>query len=251
MEATTDLWEIPAESATRVGHPAPFPVELPERLIQLFTYRDDLVLDPFMGSGTTAVAALRTERHFAGYETDEDYVLQSKRRVEAERQRQTGAPPLRVVLPGRPDDGAHGDDARASALREGRAAREVARVTLERSGFVDIEQEVSFPEGVDVSFVAQDAHGRPWRVDVAGGFTSSRPGLRRTEVLWKTLGKAAVLASVRRGVGLVVLTTDVPAAGSDGDSALRALVGPGKPIHDVIVLTNEDDVGRLRDLGSS
>ena len=55
MEATLDVWEIPAESATRVGHPAPFPVALVERCIQLFTYDGDVVLDPFMGSGTTAV----------------------------------------------------------------------------------------------------------------------------------------------------------------------------------------------------
>ncbi len=55
MEDTLDVWEIPAESATRVGHPAPFPVELPARLIDLYTYRGDLVLDPFVGSGTTAV----------------------------------------------------------------------------------------------------------------------------------------------------------------------------------------------------
>jgi site-specific DNA-methyltransferase (adenine-specific) len=251
MEATTDLWEIPAESATRVGHPAPFPVELPERLIQLFTYRGDLVLDPFMGSGATAVAAVRTERHFAGYDTDEDYVLRSKRRLDDERQRLARAQPLRVVLPGRPDDSAHGDDTRAGALREGRAARDVARLTLERSGFVDIEQEVSFPEGVEVSFVARDQRGRPWHVDVAGGFTSSRPGLRRADALWKALGKAAVLASARPGVGLVLLTTDVPTAGSAGDSALRALVGAGKPIHDVIVLTSEDDLRRLAALGSS
>lgn len=68
MENTLDLWEIPAESATRVGHPAPFPVELPARLIELYTYRGDLVLDPFAGSGTTAVAALRCGRHYAGYD---------------------------------------------------------------------------------------------------------------------------------------------------------------------------------------
>jgi DNA modification methylase len=60
MENTLDVWEIPAESATRVGHPAPFPVELPARLIELYTYRGDLVLDPFAGSGTAAVAAIRT-----------------------------------------------------------------------------------------------------------------------------------------------------------------------------------------------
>ena len=70
MAATRDVWEIPAESATRVGHPAPFPVDLPKRLIDLFTYYDDLVLDPFMGAGTTAVAAVRTGRSFVGCETE-------------------------------------------------------------------------------------------------------------------------------------------------------------------------------------
>ncbi|MDP8991655.1 MAG: site-specific DNA-methyltransferase, partial [Actinomycetota bacterium] len=72
LEATTDVWEIPADSATRVGHPAPFPVELPQRLIELYTYRDDLVLDPFVGSGSAAVAAVRTGRRFVGYDTDDN-----------------------------------------------------------------------------------------------------------------------------------------------------------------------------------
>ena len=81
VDATTDVWDLPAESATRVGHPAPFPVELPRRLIELYTYRGDLVLDPFMGSGSTAVAAVRTERHFVGFDTDPDYVALAERRV--------------------------------------------------------------------------------------------------------------------------------------------------------------------------
>ena len=81
MEATTDLWEIPAESARRVGHPAPFPLELPARLIHLYTYYDDLVLDPFIGSGTTAVAAVRTGRHYVGYDTDDAYVERTKARI--------------------------------------------------------------------------------------------------------------------------------------------------------------------------
>lgn len=74
MAATLDVWEIPSESATRIGHPAPFPVDLPRRLIELYTYRGDLVLDPFMGSGTTAVAAVRTGRHYVGFDTDPAYV---------------------------------------------------------------------------------------------------------------------------------------------------------------------------------
>lgn len=81
LEGTIDVWEIPTESATRVGHPAPFPVALPRRLIELFTYRNDLVLDPFIGSGTTAVAAVETERHFVGFDTDPGYIDLATRRV--------------------------------------------------------------------------------------------------------------------------------------------------------------------------
>ena len=81
MEATTDVWEIRPASATRVGHPAPFPVELPQRLIELYTYRGDLVLDPFIGSGTTAVAALRPGRHYAGLDTDSAYIALAEQRL--------------------------------------------------------------------------------------------------------------------------------------------------------------------------
>jgi site-specific DNA-methyltransferase (adenine-specific) len=254
MEATTDTWEIPPESATRVGHPAPFPVELPERLIQLFTYRDDLVLDPFVGSGTTAVAAVRTERHFVGYDTEEDYVLQSKRRVEAERDRlehsnDEESEPLRVILPGRPGSAPEEEEFQARAVREGRAARDLARQALEQCGFSTIEHEVSLPEGVEVNFVARDRRGQPWHFDVSGGFTSSRPGLKRTDTLWKALGKAAVLADAYPKVPLVLLTTDAPSKGGAGDAALRILLGERKPIHDVIVLSNSDDLLRLRNFG--
>lgn len=81
LDATLDVWEIPPESATRVGHPAPFPVDLPRRLIQLYTYRDDLVLDPFMGSGTTAVAAVATHRHYVGFDTDPAYASLAEERI--------------------------------------------------------------------------------------------------------------------------------------------------------------------------
>ena len=84
LEATLDVWEIPSESARKVGHPAPFPVALPQRLIELYTYRGDLVLDPFMGSGTTAVAAVRSGRHFVGFDTEEEYVDLARARVAGE-----------------------------------------------------------------------------------------------------------------------------------------------------------------------
>jgi DNA modification methylase len=84
MEATLDVWRIPPESARRVGHPAPFPVELPRRLIELYTYRGDVVLDPFMGAGSTALAAARCGRHYVGYDTDAAYVELAARRLAAE-----------------------------------------------------------------------------------------------------------------------------------------------------------------------
>jgi site-specific DNA-methyltransferase (adenine-specific) len=88
--ATLDVWEMRPESARRVQHPAPFPVELPERFIHMFTYVGDVVLDPFLGSGSTAVAAARNRRHYVGYDLDPEYVAKAEQRVATE---------------GRPDDG--------------------------------------------------------------------------------------------------------------------------------------------------
>jgi site-specific DNA-methyltransferase (adenine-specific) len=84
LEATLDVWEIPAASATRVGHPAPFPVDLPQRLIELYTYEGELILDPFMGSGTSAVAAVRTGRHYVGFDTEQSYVDLAEKRLREE-----------------------------------------------------------------------------------------------------------------------------------------------------------------------
>ena len=83
LNATVSIWEIQPESARRVGHPAPFPVELPRRLIELYTFTGDLVLDPFMGAGTTAVAALDTGRHFVGFEVNPEYVSLATDRLAA------------------------------------------------------------------------------------------------------------------------------------------------------------------------
>jgi site-specific DNA-methyltransferase (adenine-specific) len=85
LEATTSVWNIKPASARRVGHPAPFPVELPRRLIELYTFEGDLVLDPFIGSGTTAVAAVEADRHFVGYDSDAAYLEIARTRVAAAR----------------------------------------------------------------------------------------------------------------------------------------------------------------------
>ncbi|MEA2461059.1 MAG: modification methylase [Actinomycetota bacterium] len=251
MEATTDVWEIQPESAYRVGHPAPFPVELPERLIHLYTYRGDLVLDPFIGSGTTAVASVRTERHYAGYDTDPKYVAAAQERVAKEVERLAAvrrrkAEPLKVTITPAPHLAPEGEDFQARAVREGRAAKELAGLVLQECGFLEIQSDVRFPQGVEVNFEARDLKGRRWFFDVSGGFTSTRPGLRRTDTLWKAVGKAAVLQGVHPKVPLVLLTTHGPPSGSAGDAALSVVRGKNRPIADVIELLQEADLKRLR-----
>lgn len=83
LEWTKTVWRMGAESARRIGHPAPFPEELPQRLIQLYSFETDVVLDPFMGSGTTGVAALRAGRKFVGYEIVEEYIELAEKRISA------------------------------------------------------------------------------------------------------------------------------------------------------------------------
>lgn len=83
MEWTKSVWTFHAESAKRVGHPAPFPLELPNRLIQLYSFSGDIILDPFMGSGTTALAALQNRRNFIGFEINQDYINLAQKRIDA------------------------------------------------------------------------------------------------------------------------------------------------------------------------
>ncbi len=78
---TKSVWQFPTESAKRVGHPAPFPIELPRRLIDLYSFKNEIVLDPFMGSGTTALAAIDSGRHYIGYELERSYITLAKERI--------------------------------------------------------------------------------------------------------------------------------------------------------------------------
>ena len=281
MEATTDIWEIPPASATRVGHPAPFPVELPKRLIELYTYRDDLVLDPFVGAGTTAIAALQTGRRYVGFDTDASYIALAEQRIANERQQLTEPPdklnwPV-TVPPTARRDGKHQfligfadaltshngsspptadnpnpetiDDLQARAGCEGRKVQVMARAVLLQCGFSRIEERVRKPCGVEVDFEAFDRQGQKWFFDVSGAFSvTQRLGLRRTETLWRTLGKAAVLHSNEPDTPLVLLTTDGPAPKSSGQRALKSLTGPDKPVRAVIVMLSRNDLEHLAEL---
>jgi len=253
MEATTDVWEMAPESATRVGHPAPFPVELPQRLIGLYTYMGDLVLDPFVGSGTTAVAAVRTGRHYVGYDTEPAYITAAEARVATEVTRVATEDACRrspfrtVALTAVAGPADPAEDFLARALREGRTAKEAAGLVLSHCGFTDVRADVRYPAlGVEVSFLACDTSGADWAFDVAGGFTATRAGLRRIDTLWKALGKAAVLHEAHPDLRLVLFTTDVPVQGSAGDAALGAVLGPGRAVYDVVELPGTGGGGQDR-----
>lgn len=81
IQWTNGLWTFNGESKKKIGHPAPFPVELPRRCIKLFSYVDDVVLDPFMGSGTTLIAAKQNNRKAIGIDVDNEYCELAKNRI--------------------------------------------------------------------------------------------------------------------------------------------------------------------------
>lgn len=84
MESTLSVWQVQPASARKVGHPAPFPVELAKRVIKLYSYVEDVVLDPFMGSGTTCVAARQTGRHYLGFDISAEYCALAAARLARE-----------------------------------------------------------------------------------------------------------------------------------------------------------------------
>jgi len=83
LEFTKSVWTFSAEPAMKIGHPAPFPIELPYRLIQLYTFEKEVILDPFMGSGQTAIAAIKSSRHYVGYEINMEYVKLAEKRIKS------------------------------------------------------------------------------------------------------------------------------------------------------------------------
>jgi site-specific DNA-methyltransferase (adenine-specific) len=248
MQRTLDVWEIPPESANRVGHPAPFPVELPEWLIELYTYEDDLVLDPFLGSGSTLVAARKHHRRGIGYDTDPDYVQLARERLSEVIPRQrietdSSTPPGGIRAP----EVDLALDFQARATQEGKAAQALAAQLLDETGFEITRRNLRVRGvGATVNFEAVDADGRRWWFDVSGAFHSSRGGLLRTDTVWKALGRASVLAGHADRTNLVLLTSHVPKRGSEGDLALRASRRAGATVFDVVGMLDVDGFRRLQ-----
>ena len=219
MAMTLDLWSIPPESARRVGHPAPFPVALPEQLIRLYTYVDDLVLDPFVGSGSALVAAALLGRRYVGYDLDPAYVAISKQRV------------------------ADALAAGPRSEREPQAVSKMAEARLIEAGFAITRTDALVRKtGVAVTFAATDADGTAWHFDVAGPNTTLGGGMSRIDVVWRALGRAHALRG-RSSTPLVLLTTDLPRSKSKGDTALRA-AGP-HAVFDVIALGDAAALARM------
>lgn len=237
MEATVDLWEIPPESAARVGHPAPFPIALPERLIHMNTYVGDLVLDPFVGSGTTAVAAVRTGRHYIGYDTDAGYVAAATERLRHTHQQEQ----VRVAA----RDGKGTDP-----FVGGWAAKDLARALLAEAGFRDITDDARLISGVQPTLRATDRKGRRWWFEVVGGRTSNRPGAQRVELLWRAIAKAAVVREVDPTAKYGVLATGLPSAAAGG-AALKAVTGARRAVAVVVDLLADDARAHLRAAGGS
>lgn len=228
LEATIDVWEIAPESATRVNHPAPFPVALVERCIDLYSFAGDVVLDPFMGSGTTAVAARLTGRSFVGYEMDPAYVEIAHHRLEME------AGPDAV-------------EARRSGI-EIRTLRDIVSEVLESADCSIVQWGVRIVNGMDVSGRARTREGRSFLFDIAGGAMPGRTGMARGEVLWREIGRAAVVAQMHPDEPFVVFTAGLPEK-SGGGSALQAVVGEGRPIDGVVhvadIRSASADLGRI------
>lgn len=81
LEWTKSIWTFSAVSARQIGHPAPFPEELPHRLIQLYSFKGDVVLDPFVGSGMTCLSAIKDKRNYIGYDINPEYVKLAEKRI--------------------------------------------------------------------------------------------------------------------------------------------------------------------------
>jgi len=218
MASTLDVWDIPPESAQRVGHPAPFPLELPARLIELYTWEGDLVADPFMGSGSTLVAAVQAGRRYVGYDTESQYVELARRRVRA----------------------AMDSPTRSTRYLPGTSVSAAAKQELINAGFRQVKPD-AHPAGTacTLDWSARDAKGQTWFFEQVGDFSSARPSVAK---IWEALGKAYTLARHRAGP-LALLAPQPLRPGSPASKAVRA-AGP-RVVRDVIGLTDPAELVRL------
>lgn len=234
VDVTRDVWEIDTESATRVGHPAPFPIALPRRLIELYSYEGDIILDPLSGSGTTMVAAAQTGRIGLGFDTDPDYVELATNRIEAE-----GS--LSVV-------DTH-EQRHQTALEAGSKMLDLVEAELETAGFTFAPGAKLGALGIDFAGRATAQDGTVFFIDVVGGFTLTKPGLQKGEEVWKSLARFHVLRSAQPQARVLVLTSSRPRSGTPPAKALDAATQPGE--FEVLELFESSSTARLAELAQT
>lgn len=230
LDVTKDVWELEPASAKRIGHPAPFPIDLPRRLIELYTYTGDTVVDPFCGAGSTLIAAERTGRVGVGYDTDESYVALALDRLAK-------------------DEAPERDDAHAAAVELGRKISDIATDALTGAGFTIAKIKPALRGlGITYDFLATDSTGAEWWIDIAGSFTVARSGLERSEGLWHVLGRLRPLETMHPTARVLVLTPHLLDPTSANGKTLRAT--PPGVLHDVISVSSTDDLDRLAAYGA-
>jgi site-specific DNA-methyltransferase (adenine-specific) len=193
---------------------------LPVKLIELYTFAKDLVLDPFMGSGSTLVAAAQLGRRYVGYDLDPGYVELARMRVAEEGE----------LLATDPRRSTGAKDRVAEVLSEAGFTSDPAAPGVRLKG-----------SGITVQDVVTDATGGRWVIELGGAFQTYRGGLNSAEAVWRTLGRAHAV----RGLGerVLVLTSDLPKRRSELDLAIRA-AGP-EAVFDVIDVFDPDALERL------
>ena len=230
LDVTKDVWELEPAAAKRVGHPAPFPIDLPRRLVELYTYVGDTVVDPFCGAGSTLIAAERTGRIGVGYDTDESYVKLALDRLANDE------PPER-------------DDAHAAAVELSRKISDIAAEALALSGFTIAKAKPALRGlGITYDFLVTDTTGAEWWVDISGSYTVARSGLERSDGLWHVLGRLRTLEAMHPTARVLVLTPHPLDPTSTNGKTLRAT--PPGALHDVIALSSTDDLERLAVYGA-
>ncbi len=208
MDATTDVWTIAAESARRVGHPAPFPEALPAKLINLYTYEDDLVLDPFAGVGTTVIAAASLGRVGIGIDNELSYVEAANQRLEEFAQSD------RLF---RVDQ----NQTYTEALQAGMKLGDLAERYLTDEGFtLDTSAKSCSHAGIRFDYLAtQD--DRAQLVEVVGQYLLNGQGVTATDEALAIVGRAALVLGVTSSP-VLVLTAALPPAGSKARKVLTS-----------------------------
>ena len=244
MAATLDVWDIEPESARRVSHPAPFPVGLPGRLIDLYTYENDLVLDPFMGSGSTLVAAARRGRRYVGYDLDPTYVDIARLRVRDEGNRRR-ADRDRRDRDRRPTTSTKPTTSKRARRRKARPRRRSPRSCSPRPA------SRSSPRTSGCAAPASRSTSSPPTPTTSSGTSTCRARSRA-----RAAGCCAPTPCGRRSAArtclrtklngpLVFLTSHLPRKGSEGDVALKKVAEQGG-FFDAIEMRSAEGYERLR-----